>query len=97
MDDVTLAALVVLLLVGDDLLREAVDDLQQPNLILAVFGELEQPVRSEPDFCVTEMEDVAHSDKATVIISKRRVLQHNRFRSQKLIEQHIAQDRRRRL
>jgi len=59
-DNVTLAALELLLLACDYLLCESMDDFQQTGLIFPVFCEVEQPVRSEPDFGVTQMKNVAH-------------------------------------
>ena len=59
-DKVALAALVVVLLLGYDLLGQAVDDVEQADLLLAVLGQVEQPVGPQPDLGVTQMEDVAH-------------------------------------
>lgn len=54
-DDVTLAAFVILLLARDHLLREPVDDLQQTDLVLAVLRQIKQPVGPQPNLRVAQM------------------------------------------
>lgn len=62
-DKIALTAQVVLLLARNHLLRQPVNDLQQTNLILSVFREVEQPVGPQPKFRMTQMQDVTHSVK----------------------------------